>query len=96
MERCEKSSQDHATARLGLKQIVEILSAIRCPLAKDYNEERRLSHFVGLRNEYTHAVRHIKERESQEFHDLVSRLFKKHLSLPSAPIRPSMLSCLPE
>jgi len=96
IERCENNSHDHVTARLGLKQVVEILSSLGCPLANDYNEERRLSRFVGLRNEYTHAVRHIKESESQEFHELVSRLFKEHLLLPSAPARPSLSACLSE
>ncbi len=96
IQRCEATSHDGVTTVLGLNQVVELLSCLACPLAADYRTERHLAGLVRLRNEYTHAIRHIEQRESQAFQDLVALLLKKHLSLPSAPVRPSMSSCLPE
>ena len=96
LRRCEMASNDSYTTVLGLNQIVDILNALGDPIATAYRADRRLPSLVGLRNEYTHAIRHIDPAESRAFLDLVSNLFSTHLDLPSPPNRPNITSCLPD
>ena len=96
LQRCEMASNDSCTTVLGLNQIVDILNALGDPIAATYRADRRLPGLVRLRNEYTHALRHIEPAESCAFLDLVSDLFSSHLDFPTPATRPYLSSCLPD
>lgn len=90
IERLAMNSNDGATTILGLKLVVDILNNLGDPMAETYLADWRFSSFVGLRNEYTHALQPIAPAKAQAFLAIVQNLFSTHLHLPIPAARPTL------
>jgi len=93
MFRLEKNSSNAQTCILGIRQVVEVLKALGDPLADDFRSDRRLGDLLAIRNELTHAIRSVSEKQSADFLSHTKRLLEQGRDWPQVPSRPMLRPC---